>query len=596
MDIEYILEKPKNRCTERFIKNHYKSEYNDILNKPGQSFSEKLYNYIYNCPQHLCPICGKETSFNTIVSGYHKYCSVKCSTQDPTRKETIESTCLKKYGVKYTSQVPSIKQKTRESMISKYGGFGYGSQELRNKIEKTTLQKYGTKNVTNLEQCKIKRENTSLKKFGVKSILSLKSIHDKANETMMNKYGTTCYWLTPEYKEQFKKNKYTSREKAKQTMIERYGVDSYSKTDEFAQKCKQTREAKLKNSLEGFIKYDEQIRIMKCPHQECNQCEEKTFEIGYKTYYDRTKLGVEICTKLNPVGDHYKDTSLELFVRNILDEHNIKYECNNRSIISPRELDIYIPELKIGIETNGCFWHSDKIKESKYHINKYLTCSKNNIKLLTLWEDWIINKPEIVKSLLLNKLGLTKNKIYARKCYIKEIDSKSSSQFLRQNHIQGRCNASVHLGLYKDQNLCAVMCFSKRSKLSGSKDIIDGDWELIRFCNQINTSVIGGAGKLLKYFIKKYYPKMITSFSCNDISDGNLYKNLGFEKQGTSQSYWYISSNSMRRYHRTKFTKSALQEIFPDINVKDYTEKELTDRLHLYRIFDCGTTKWTLIC
>ena len=98
-------------------------------------------------------------------------------------------------------------------MISRYGGFGYGSQGLRNKIEKTTLQKYGTKNVTNLEQCKIKKEKTSLKKFGVKSILSLKSIHKKANEAMLNKYGTICYRLTPEYKEQFEKNKYKSREK-----------------------------------------------------------------------------------------------------------------------------------------------------------------------------------------------------------------------------------------------------------------------------------------------------------------------------------------------------------------------------------------------
>ena len=85
------------------------------------------------------------------------------------------------------------------------------------------------------------------------------------------------------------------------------------------------------------------------------------------------------------------------------------------------------------------------------------------------------------------------------------------------------------------------------------------EWELVRFCNKLNIRVVGGASKLLKYFIKQYNPKSIVSFSMNDISNGDLYKTLGFVTDDKiTQSYWYIDPNTMKRYHRTSFTKQSI--------------------------------------
>ena len=140
------------------------------------------------------------------------------------------------------------------------------------------------------------------------------------------------------------------------------------------------------------------------------------------------------------------------------------------------------------------------------------------------------------------------------------------------------------------------MCFNKRSKLSGSKNIIEGEYELIRFCNKLNTSVVGGASKLLKYFIKKYNPSIITSFSSDDISNGNLYKTLGFESDyNINKSYWYIEPTTMKRYHRTSFTRSSISEKFGyDINDKTWTERSVMDKMRYYRIYDSGTLRWKL--
>ena len=198
-----------------------------------------------------------------------------------------------------------------------------------------------------------------------------------------------------------------------------------------------------------------------------------------------------------------------------------------------------------------------------------------------------------MESMILNKLGLTPTRIFARKCKI--IELRSASKFLNHNHIQGSCNASIKLGLVYQNEIVAVMCFNKRSKLSGGKN--DDSWELVRFCNKLNTIVVGGAGRLLKYFISRIKPAKIVSFSSNDISTGALYKRLGFEKKQTSIPYWYIEPTTYLRYHRSAFTRRNISNRWPeyDINDKSWTEQSVMYAKHYNKIYDSGMVRWELI-
>ena len=131
------------------------------------------------------------------------------------------------------------------------------------------------------------------------------------------------------------------------------------------------------------------------------------------------------------------------------------------------------------------------------------------------------------------------------------------------------------------------MTFSKSRTGIGKKE--DG-WELVRFCNKINASVIGAASKLLSYFIKLYNPSKIVSYSSNDISNGNLYQVLGFQKEGISNAYWYVNQQTFERFHRFNFRKAKLKEMGFDTMHK--TESQIMSGLPYWKIYDSGTIRW----
>jgi predicted acetyltransferase len=124
----------------------------------------------------------------------------------------------------------------------------------------------------------------------------------------------------------------------------------------------------------------------------------------------------------------------------------------------------------------------------------------------------------------------------------------------------------------------------------GNKSITD-KYELLRFCNKLDTNVIGGASKLLNYFIKNYNPKEIISYADRRWSNGNLYEKLGFEFVHNSKpNYWYINDNV--REYRFKYRKS---ELVKDGFDSKKTEKEIMFDRGVLRIYDCGNKKYKLI-
>ena len=425
-----------------------------------------------------------------------------------------------------------------------------------------------------------KIQATTLKRHGVKHALQSGKIKEKFKQTCIEKFGV----------DNPTKNQNIAT-KAQLTMIERYGGVGSASSELNARAVKARRNNRLKDStIPNQIGYaDDGQWIMRCSMDKlCPGCD-GTYCIWSGNYFDRVRLSHQLCTKLNPVDPNKtKGTTIELFIRKILDNHNVPYQTNVRNIVSPKEIDIFCPTHNIAIECNGIYWHS--MKPSNYHKDKFNDCKVQGIQLLTVWEDWVANKPAITESLVLSKFGIYKERIGARKCRVVEVSSKKAQQFFEDNHIQGKCKSRVRVGLEYAGKLVAVMAFNNRSKLSGGPES-DG-WELIRFCSLLNMQVVGGAERLLKHFISQYKPSKIVSFSSNDISTGQLYKRLNFKEYSSSLAYWYIQQGSLKRYHRTSFCKTRLREMGFDIT---RTEREIMNELPYWRIYDSGTTGWRLI-
>ena len=178
--------------------------------------------------------------------------------------------------------------------------------------------------------------------------------------------------------------------------------------------------------------------------------------------------------------------------------------------------------------------------------------------------------------------GVNDEIVFARKCMLKEVDSKTSRAFQEENHIQGAVNAKVNAGLYFEGALISLMTFGK---CRFSKQY---EWELLRFCNKLGYHIPGGAGKLLKYFEKTYKPKSLISYADRRWSQGKLYAALGFTLDHISKpDYWYFKTNDLLLFSRMQFQKHKLKNVLSNYD-EALTEVENMQNNGYFRIFDCG--------
>ena len=131
------------------------------------------------------------------------------------------------------------------------------------------------------------------------------------------------------------------------------------------------------------------------------------------------------------------------------------------------------------------------------------------------------------------------------------------------------------------------MTFGNLRKSLGQKSK-DGSYELLRFCNKLNTSVVGGSSKLFKYFLNNYPSKEIISYSDLSRSNGDMYLKLGFKLSHTSRPNYYYVVNGIRK-HRFNYRKDRLIKDGFDPNK---TEIQIMSEQGYYKIFDCGMQKW----
>jgi len=266
------------------------------------------------------------------------------------------------------------------------------------------------------------------------------------------------------------------------------------------------------------------------------------------------------------VNTHQKTSEPEKIIKAILDNHNIKYEQHNRKIIHPKEVDFYIPEFRIGIEVNGLYRHSliAGKKEKSFHYDKFKGCEEKGIQLLQFWDSEIYENKNTIESFILNKCGQTKNKIYARKCIIKEISSTDAQIFCASNHLQGsstRMNFNVGL-VYNNEVVSVLICAIKNNKC-----------KLHRFCNKLNTNVVGGFSKLLKTLPESI--NTIVTYSNNSYSNGELYRANGFKETTFSLDLHYTDYKQL--LNRRSFQKKYLDKKLDIFDVCKTEQQNMID-------------------
>ena len=536
-------------------------------------------------------------------------------------KQRVVDTNNKRYGVDYTCQNDNIKQKQKETNIERYGvDKPLKSKSIQEKIHQNIIAKYGVTSTSIIPEIKQKQKETNIERYGVDNPLKNLSVREKIHNTMLKKYGVKYALCEGDV-----------REKRNKTMLDRYGVINTLDLPYFQQMISEKYYNKIKNQTlfqnillfnstktvlfdeSGGYKYivipytDDSNELYECyelltdqfpNHIILNQYDLQILHHDLKLTYIEISyiLGVDSPTtigrwmKLCNIQTQYFNTSIiHKEIVSFLSDYVVNIKINDRNIISPKELDIVLPDYRLAIEINGIYYHSEigGNKNRSYHTEKLQQCNRCGYKLIQVTDNIWKEKKQIVKSRLLAKLNIFETKIFARKCKIDYINIEQEREFLNKTHIQGYHRSDICLGLFHNNILIAVMSFCK------SRFNSQFDWELLRYSIDLNTSVIGGANKLFTYFINHYKPNNIISYSDKTWNTGQVYTRLNFEYSHTSKpNYQYIhTSDYSKLISRQSFQKHTLHKKLPIFD-HQLSEWENMKNNGYDRYWDCGNDVW----
>lgn len=480
---------------------------------------------------HPCPVCGEMTPH-------------------------ISTNCCKECSSRNTESIKKRVVKNAETKRNK-----------PHKIKLTYFQIHGHKYTPTKEHVE-KIKKTTRERYGVENIFCLPKVKQKAKQACLDKYGCECPFGNRQV-----------FEKARQTCREKFGVDYYCQSQEWKDKKGDNYVYHMQEHITHFEDYNEDF-IRK------HFIRDGVYYITeYMEYFNKSYTGaihhkhVMGITETNNINHA---TMIETELRDFIKQYTEVIE-HDRVLVKPKEIDLVIPSIKLGIEYNGLFWHSEQQgKGNNYHLDKTNKCEEQGYQLLHIFENENI---EIWESIIANKLGLSQ-RIFARKTELRELEYSDIKEFLHENHVQGESKSSINYGLFFNNELVQVMTFAK------PRFNKNYDYELIRMCTKKFTSVIGGASKLFKYFVTKHQGASIISYANRRFSKGDIYRALGFElKEVTKPNYFYSKHGEV--YSRYQAQKHKLPKLLGDGYDKDLTERENMLNNKFLVVYDCGNYVFT---
>ena len=537
-----------------------------ICRECGREFTPKSGTQVYCSGPHqaVCEFCGRIFDYTCSPKEKPRYCSQSCINEG--KKLTVR----KRYGVDNVSELHEVREKISKSN---------SSEEVKQRRRETSLKNWGVDNPAKHEDVRAKMSAT------MKSDTYLRN----REQTCLERYGHS----TPMAAESVKA-------KQRATNLERYGMAGHPFSREAFMK-RMTDSSKI----DEYISFkDNPISYIESHYSEAPAIYQLEKDLGVTDTPIYNILIANQCSDL--IAHCYSNMEDEVaeFLSSICP--GIQIKRNDRTIIKPNELAIYLPEYNIGIECNPASTHnSSRIdpwgappKKYDYHQHKSLAGQSAGIFVFHIFGYEWNNHKDIIKSMIANLLNLNIRKLGARQTYVCEVGYIECEKFLNMNHRQGHTSSKVRLGLRMKgtDELVSVMTFSHvRSTIGQSNQSTSGDWELSRFCSLINTTINGAASKLFKYFIEHYEFNQIISFSDIAHTQGKIYQHLGFyQAHVTSPSYIWSDVYDAQYFHRVSCQKRNLRRLLNDdsIDIDNLTEREIMESHKFVRIYDSGVIRW----
>jgi len=533
----------------------------DIIKIASQLYPHYSLINIINCvlndivDQPVCEICSKPVLyFRKNENRFAPTCSVACSRKTTTSKEKRKATCREKYGVDNPIQTDVIKNKRYATNFEKFGDIHPTKNlKVKEKISNSVKSAYNSKKNDILD----KRLATMIQKYGSHSSSNTTVISTKIS-TNLKKYGTEYGFQNDDIKN-----------KIKNTLLNIYGVDSSHKLPQVIKGINRANQIRSELADKKFLDLIDNLDTS------TQTIGELSDQLNYSYSNTRNHL---LKNNIDFAKSTYGQSQIEIQIINYISSLNISnIVINDRKLLNGKEIDIYLPDYNLAIEVDGVYFHSEKFGKNKnYHLDKTIDLQKIGVQLLHIydveWNDQLKNK--IWKSIIRSKLKMT-DRIFARKCQIKQLSNKTAKEFFDENHLQQYSYGNIKLGLYYQEELVSAIIvgksrYSKLAKL-----------ELIRAASKCNITVVGGLSKLLSQINSS-----IISYADLRYSSGNGYISVGFKKiKNTPPGYSYFYNGKL--LSRLKFQKHKLKTILPFFD-NEKTERENMIINGYYPVWNCG--------
>lgn len=323
------------------------------VRKHGLTTEQYYRKWLIKPGEGFCKVCGKPTVFAGMdAKCFHPYCSNKCHNNDP------EYLAIRS---------ENRKNKTLEEKA-----------EIRAKQIAAWTQTMGD-NYTQV-------------------------MAHRGFETYKQKTGYNTPWENPEVKDKCKQawngeNSPACLDSVK-TKISESTKRYFNETES---ERKQNKLKRLQNYCENIIAVEDGRYTYKCP-----DCNSET-QFGNKALRTAIKWNSfkHLCSKCSCMnGTSFKERAFISYIKSL---SNFDVYENDRTLLNGKELDVYLPELKLAFEFDGKYWHADdryfkgddimrqKLNEEpitakmiwEYDLNKIKLCEEKGVLLVRVKEyDW----------------------------------------------------------------------------------------------------------------------------------------------------------------------------------------------------------------
>lgn len=307
---------------------------------------------------------------------------------------------LQRFGIKKSTEarLSNVKSTNR----NKYG-VDYPFQDKA--VNKKAAQTIGSHNAQ-----KPKRIKVSPKRFKEISVLNL--FEEKEGGRPIIYIEDTPLTQKKWYQKRREKKEINDKQKAENLGL---SLSEYItlKRQKAAEKSREVIKSKYGCNSSVSVKLPEVARIAFSSKENLKKFIKENPEDGIPSLSE--KLGCAVSTLyervrgyglLKEVERRREPTKMEKAIVGLLERRGIRIIQRDREVLNPLEIDIYCPELKLGIEYNGDYWHSSQYKEKNYHKHKSTEAFKKGVFLYHIFEfqykegdDYIPNTEKMLENL-----------------------------------------------------------------------------------------------------------------------------------------------------------------------------------------------------